>query len=55
MYFLTYGLPKKWLDNCLKRPVSDYLLTGKMVNGWKHCFNLSESTFTIFRYHCEGN
>ena len=24
MYFGNYGLPKTWLDECLKGPVSEY-------------------------------
>ena len=48
MYFRTYGLSKTWLDKCLKSPVSEDPLTGNMLNGWKHCFNLNDSALTIF-------
>ena len=54
-YFWTYGLQKTWLDKGLKSPVSEDALTSDMVNGPKHCWNLEESTFTIFIGHCEGN
>ena len=36
-----------WLDKCLKSPVSEDPSTSNMVNGPKHCWNLSDSTFTI--------
>ena len=55
MYFRTYGLSKTWLDKCLKSPVSEDPLTGNMLNGWKHCFNLNDSALTIFFDHCDGN
>ena len=29
--------------------------THNVVNGWKHCCNLSDSSFPIFINHCEGN
>ena len=55
MYFLSYGLRKSWLDKYLKSPVSEDPSTSSMVNGSKHCWNVEESTFTIFIGHCEGN
>ena len=55
MYFWTYVLPKTWLDNCLKSPVSEDPSTSDMVNGPKHCWNLNDSTFTILIDPCEGN
>ena len=36
MYFLIYGLGKKWFDTCLKSPVLEDLSTDNMVNGPKH-------------------
>ena len=48
MYLWTYGLGKTWLDKCLKRPISDDRSTSKMVNASKYCWNLNDSTFTIF-------
>ena len=55
MYFWTYGLRKTWLDKCLKSPVSEDPSTSNMVNGPKHCWNLNDSTFTIFIDRCEEN
>ena len=55
MFFRNYGLGKMWLDKCLNSPVSEDHLTGNVVNGAKHLFNLNNSTFTIFIDHCEGN
>ena len=51
MYFWTYVLSKSWLDKCLKSPVSEDHLKSNMVNGLKHCWNLTNSTFTIFTDH----
>ena len=36
MHFRTYGLPKTWLDKCLKSPVSKDPLNSNIVNGPKH-------------------
>ena len=55
MYFWTSGLRKLWLDKCIKSPLSDYPWTCNMVNGTKHCWNLNDSTFTIFIDPCENN
>ena len=55
MYFRNYGLPKRWLDKCLKIPVSDDLSTSNMVNTTKHCCNFDDGTFTIFIDQCEHN
>ena len=55
MYLRNYALPKTWLDKGLKRPVSEDHLAGNVVNGPKHCFNLNDSTFTIFIDHCKGS
>ena len=54
MYFRKYSLRKTWLDNCLERPISEGFLTGNMVNGPRHCWNLNKSTITIFINCCEG-
>ena len=35
MYFRNYGLPKTWLDQCLKTPVSEDPLKSNMVNAIK--------------------
>ena len=41
MYLQNYGLRMTWLDKCLKSLVSEDHLTGNVVNGSKHCFNLN--------------
>ena len=55
MYFWTYGLQKTWLIECLKSLVSENHSTSKMINGPKYCWNLNDSTFTIFICHIEGD
>ena len=55
MYFGNYGLPKTWLDQCLKSPFSEDPSKRNMVNAPKHCSNLNKSTFTIFNDHWELN
>ena len=55
MYFRNYGHRKKWLDKCLKSPISDDPSTSNMLNRQKHCYVLDDSTFTIFIDQCEGN
>ena len=55
MYFGNYGLPKTWLDQCLKSPVSEDPPKRSMVNAPKDCSNLKNSTFTIFIEHWEVN
>ena len=49
------GLLKTRLEKRLKRPVSEHPLTGNVINGPKHSFNLHNSTFTIFIDQCGGN
>ena len=44
----NYGLRKTWLDNCLKSLVSNDPSTSNMVNGANHCWNLNDSSFTVF-------
>ena len=36
MHFRNYGLPKTWLDNCLKSAVPEDASTSNMVNELKH-------------------
>ena len=55
MYFRNYGLPKTWLDQCLKSPVSDDPTKSDMVNAPKYCSDLRETSFTIFINHWEVN
>ena len=51
MYFGNYGLPKTWLDHCLKSPISEYPSKSNMANAPKHCSNLKDSPFTKFIDH----
>ena len=51
MYFRNYGLPKTWLDKCVKSPVSEDPSKSKMANAPKHISNLKGSPFTIFIDH----
>ena len=44
MYFRNYGLPKTWLDQCLKSPVSDDPSKSNIVNPLKLCSNLKETS-----------
>ena len=53
MYFRNYGLPKTWLDQCLKSPVSEDPTKSNMVNAPKHSSNLRHTSFTIFINHWE--
>ena len=55
MYFGNYGLPKTWLDQRLKSPVSEYPSESNMVKAPKRCSNLKDSIFTIFVDHWELN
>ena len=55
MYFRNYGLRNTCLDKCLECPVSDNLLTINMLDGPKHCCNLSDSISTIFIDNYQGN
>ena len=53
MYFWNYRLRKRWIDKSLKSPVKEDPSTGHMVNRPKHCWNLKDTTFTIFIDPCE--
>ena len=44
MYFRNYGLPKTWLDQRLKSPVSENPTKSNMVNAPKHCSNLKATS-----------
>ena len=44
MYFRNYGLPKTWLHQCLKSPVSEDPTKRNMVNAPKHCSNLKDTS-----------
>ena len=55
MYFQNYGVPKIWLDQGLKSPVSEDPTKTNMVNAPKHCPNWRDTSFTIFINHWEVN
>ena len=55
MSFENYGLPKRWLDQCLKSHFSEDLSKSNMVNDPKNRSNLKDSPFTIFIDHCRVN
>ena len=44
MYPQNYGLPKTWLDQCLKSPLSEDPKKSNMVNALKHCSNLNDTS-----------
>ena len=44
MYFRNYGLPKTWLDQSLKSPLSGDPTKSNMVNAPKHCSNLKDTS-----------
>ena len=55
MYFGNYGLPKTWLDQCLKSSVSEYPSKRNMLNAPKHCSYLQDSPFSTIIDHLEVN
>ena len=55
MYFSIYGLQEMGLDKCPKSPVLEDPLTSNIINRPKSCWNLNDSTFTIFTNFCESN
>ena len=55
MYFGNYGLPKTWLDECLKCPILKYPSKSNILNAPKHCSHLKDSPFTTFIDHWEVN
>ena len=52
MYFRNYRARKTWLDQYLKSPVSRDPSESMMVDSPKHCWNVKDSSFTIFIDHC---
>ena len=44
MYFRNYGLPKTWLDQCPKSPVSEDPTKSNMVKAPKHYSNLKDTS-----------
>ena len=55
MYFRNYGLRKTLLKKCLINTVSEDTSASGMVNGYKHCWNLADTTFSIVIDHYEGS
>ena len=55
MYFGNYRLPKTWLVQCLKSPVSEYPSKNNMLNAPKHCSDLKDSPFTTIINQWEVN
>ena len=60
MILIAYLFPKlRTPENvarlCPKSPISKDPLTDNMVNGFKHCCNLDNSTVIKFTDHLEGN
>ena len=55
MHLRKYGVPKTWLDLCVKSPVSKDPSKSNMVNAPKHCSNLNDSPFTMFINNWAGN
>ena len=43
MSFENYGLPKRWLDQCLKSHFSEDPSKSNLVNAPKYCSNLKDS------------
>ena len=44
MSFRNYGLPKTWLDQSLKSPLSGDPTKSNMVMAPKHCSNLKDTS-----------
>ena len=44
MYYRNYGLPKTWLDQCLKSPVSEDPTKSNMVKAPKHNSSLKDTS-----------
>ena len=44
MYFPNYRLPKTWLDQCLRSPLSEDPTKSNMVKAPKHCSNLKDTS-----------
>ena len=55
IFFRNYALRKTWLDICPKSPISHDPLTSNMVNGFKNCCDLDNSTVIIFTDHFGGH
>ena len=53
MYFRSDGLPKTWLDQCVKNLVSENPSKSHMLKAPKNCSNLMDRPFTIFLSNLE--
>ena len=53
--FLNLRTPKEVLIKCLKSPLSEDPSIYNTVNGSKHCWNMNDSTFTMFIDPSERN
>ena len=51
-YFRSSGPRKTWLVQCRKSPVSRDPSKSNIVNAPDHCWNVKESSFSIFIDHC---
>ena len=51
MYCGNDGLPKTWLDQCLKSPVLECPSKSNMLNAPKHSSHFKDSPFTTFIDH----
>ena len=51
--FWKLQTPKTLLDKCLKCSFSEDPWTSNMADVGKHCWNLHQSIFIIFIYHCQ--
>ena len=54
-FFRHNALRKTWLDLCPKSPISKDPLTGNMVNGFKHCWDVNNRNLAIFSDDFEGD
>ena len=54
-FFPKLRTPENVARYMSNKSVSKEPLTGNMVNGFKQCCNLDNSTVTIFTDHLEGN
>ena len=51
--FRKLQTPKTWLDKCLKGSFPEDPSTSNMTDVAKHCWNLHQSIFITFIYHCQ--
>ena len=51
--FRKLQTPKTWLDKCLKGSFPEDPSTSNMTDVAMHCWNLHQSIFITFIYHCQ--